>query len=155
MEPAYQESRMLLPKNLAIMLVAVLIITWVSFLVTKLTYYDGIPMLAIYGFGIITAIASILVFAMRFGISVYGDRVEIWYIVSKTVIPIAEIIDTRTGELNLIKNYSAWNLKGVKYRTFSAVGEDLGIGLKVTGKRVFYMSSKDPEAIAALLPKEE
>ena len=31
----------------------------------------------------------------------------------------------------------------------------MGIGLKVTGKRVFYLSSKDPEAIAALLPKED
>ena len=43
----------------------------------------------------------------------------------------------------------------MRYRTFSAVGEDLGIGLKVTGKRVYYMSTKDPEAIATLLPKEE
>ena len=56
--------------------------------------------------------------------------------------------------LNIIKNYASWNLKGVKYRTYSVIGEDMGIGLKVTGKRVFFLSTKDPEARAALRPKE-
>ena len=66
-----------------------------------------------------------------------------------------EIIEVRIGELNVIKNYSNWTLKGVKYRTYSAVGEDMGVGLKITGKRVIYLSTKDPEALAAALPKGE
>ena len=61
----------------------------------------------------------------------------------------------RLEDENIIKNYSDWTLKGVKYKTYSVIGLDLGIGLKVTGKRVFFMSAEDPERIASLLPKEE
>ena len=88
-------------------------------------------------------------------ITVYDDSIEMKYAIMKTSIPKEQIIDTRTGELNIIKNYSDWTLKGVKYKTYSVIGLDTGIGLKVTGKRVFFMSAEDPEHIASLLPKEE
>jgi len=154
MESSYQESRMILPKNLAILLSAMLVVTWIAMVVTKYAYSD-LPTVALIICGVVFAICVILCFAMRFSITVYDDRIEIFYIVKRTTIPKSEIITTRTGEINLIKNYSDWNLKGVKYKTYSAIGEEMGIGLKVTGKRVFYLSSKDPEAIAALLPKED
>ena len=154
MESSYQESRMILPKNLAILLSAMLVVTWIAMVVTKYAYSD-LPTMALIVCGVVFAVCVILCFAMRFSITVYDDRIEIFYIVKRTTIPKSEIITTRTGEINLIKNYSDWNLKGVKYKTYSAIGEEMGIGLKVTGKRVFYLSSKDPEAIAALLPKED
>ena len=154
MESSYQESRMILPKNLAILLSAMLVVTWIAMVVTKYAYSD-LPTVALIICGVVFAICVILCFAMRFSITVYDDRIEIFYIVRRTTIPKSEIITTRTGEINLIKNYSDWNLKGVKYKTYSAIGEEMGIGLKVTGKRVYYLSSKDPEAIAALLPKED
>jgi len=155
MESSYQESRMLLPKNLAILLSAMFVITWIAMIVTKLVYYQDVSTVAIIAIGVFFAVCIVMCFAARFSVTVYDDRLEIFYIVKKTVIPKSEIITTRVGELNLIKNYSDWTLKGVKYKTYAAVGEDMGIGLKVTGKRVFHLSSKDPEAIAALLPKGE
>jgi hypothetical protein len=155
MEPSYQEKRMILPKNLAILLSAMLVITWLAMLVTKFTYYDGMSMTAILVCGIVFAIGAVLCFAMRYSVTVYDDRIEVFHIIRRTVIPKSEIITTRTGEMNTIKNYSDWTLKGVKYRTFSVVGEEMCIGLKVTGKRVYYLSTRGPEAIAALLPKEE
>ena len=145
---------MILPKNLAILLSAMLVVTWIAMVVTKYAYSD-LPTMALIICGVIFAVCVVLCFAMRFSITVYDDRIEIFYIVRRTTIPKSEIITTRTGEINLIKNYSDWNLKGVKYKTYSAIGEEMGIGLKVTGKRVYYLSSKDPEAIAALLPKED
>jgi len=155
MDPEYKESRSILPRNLTILLTVMLVVAWISILVTRQFYYSGIPMIALTVCGVIFAAAIILCFVMRFDITVYEDRVEIFYIYKTTTIPKEQIIDTRVGELNRIKNYSDWNLKGVKYSTSSAVGEEMGLGLKVTGKRVFYLSSKDPEAIAALLPKKE
>lgn len=146
---------MILPKNLAILLAAMLVITWVAMLVTKLVYYQGMSMTAIIICGVFFGLCIIACFAARFTVTVYDDRLEILYVIRKTVIPKSEIITFRIGELNIIKNYSDWTLKGVKYKTYAAVGEDMGIGLKVTGKRVFYLSSKDPEAIGALLPKED
>lgn len=155
MEPSYQESRMILPKNLAILLSAMLVITWLAMIVTKFAYYDGLSTTAIVICGVFFAICVILCFAMRYSVTVHEDRIEIFHIIKRATILKEEIITTRTGEMNIIKNYSDWNLKGVKYRTYSVVGEEMAIGLKVTGKRVYYLSSKDPEAIAALLPKED
>lgn len=146
---------MILPKNLAILLSAMLVITWLAMIVTKFAYYDGLSTTAIVICGVFFAICVILCFAMRYSVTVHEDRIEIFHIIKRATILKEEIITTRTGEMNIIKNYSDWNLKGVKYRTYSVVGEEMAIGLKVTGKRVYYLSSKDPEAIAALLPKED
>lgn len=155
MEPSYQESRMILPKNLAILLSAMLVITWLAMLVTKFAYYDGMSMTAILICGVFFAICVIACFAARYSVTVYEDRVEIFHVFRRVTISKAEIITTRIGEMNQIKNYSDWNLKGVKYRTYSVVGEEMAVGLKVTGKRVYYLSAENPEAIAALLPKED
>jgi hypothetical protein len=146
---------MILPKNLAIILSLVLVVTWLSIVVTKYVYYSGIQDSVIIGVGIVVAIAIVLAFILKFNITVYPDRIEMMYIVRTTSIPKEQIIDTRVGELNIIKNYSNWTLKGVSYHTYTAIGEEMGIGLKVTGKRVYFLSSKDPQAIADLLPKEE
>ena len=155
MDPVYQESRKILPRNLSILLTILLLATIASMLVTKYVFYPDVPIWSITVLSAICAVIIVLCFLMDYTITVYDDRVEIKYLLKKTVIPKEQIIDTKTGELNYIKTYTAWTLKGVKYKTYSAVGEEMGIGLKVTGKRVFYLSTKDPEAIAALLPKEE
>jgi hypothetical protein len=67
----------------------------------------------------------------------------------------AEIFDSRQGELALIRSYSAWDLKGVKHKAYMAVGDDLGVAMKLTGKRVVTVSVQDPEAMAKHLPREE
>ncbi len=155
MDPAYLESRVVLPRNLTIILTLVLLATWAFMTGYKYLYYPDIPDAAIIGSGIVFIIGCAICFLWKFSITVYDDRIEMKYAFMTTSIPKEQIIDTRVGELNIIKNYSDWTLKGVKYKTFSAIGEDMGIGLKVTGKRVFFMSTTDPEAIAALLPKEK
>ncbi|MBE6528552.1 MAG: hypothetical protein E7Z64_05255 [Thermoplasmata archaeon] len=155
MDPVYQESRMVLPKNLAILLAAVLAATWLFMIVNKLVFYDGMPVLAIILFGAAFAVLGAMCFLMKSSITVYEDRVVLKHILHSHEIPMEQIIDTKVGDLDVIKNYSDWTLKGVKYRTFAVIGEDRGIGLKVTGKRVFYLSSQDPEGIAALLSKDD
>jgi len=155
MDPSFNESRMVLPKNLALLLTAVLIATVAAMACTKLWYYKEMNEWSIYACAIIFAIAIVLCFLMRYSVTVYEDRIEVFYIVKKTVIPMEDIIDTKVGEITVIKNYANWNLKGVKYKTYSAIGDEYGVGLKLTGMRVFYLSSKDHEALYALLPKEE
>jgi len=154
MESAYKESRMVMPMNLAVLMAVMMVVTWASMAVTKLFMNAQIPDIALIVSGAAFALVIVFCFIMRFTIEVFDDRIEFVYFFRRTSIPKSEIIDTRVGEINIIKNYSAWTLKGVKYKTYTAIGEDMGIGLKVTGKRVFFLSSADPDAIAALLPKE-
>ncbi|MBE6523769.1 MAG: hypothetical protein E7Z65_02700 [Thermoplasmata archaeon] len=155
MDPVYQESHMVLPKNLAFITAGIFAATLLFMIVYKFVFYPDMPAMAIVCIAISFILVCLVCFLLKFTISVYDDRIEMKYAFSTTSIPLEQIIDTRTGELNIIKNYSDWTLKGVKYKTYSVIGLDLGIGLKVTGKRVFFMSAEDPERIASLLPKEE
>jgi len=155
MDPVYQESRPVLPKNLTIILSLVLIATWAFMIVYGYFFTPNESMTWTYIVGIAFLIVIALVFLMRFTISVYDDRIEFFYIFRKTVVMKEDIIDTKTGELNIIKSYTPWSLKGTRYKTFSAVGEEMGVGIKVKGKKVYYMSTTDPDAIASLLPKKE
>ncbi|MBQ8373347.1 MAG: hypothetical protein IJX35_03435, partial [Candidatus Methanomethylophilaceae archaeon] len=65
------------------------------------------------------------------------------------------VIDRRVGEIAAIKSYDNWNLKGVKHRSYVAIGEDNGVAVKLTGKRVLVLSSVDPQSIAELLPRDD
>ncbi len=155
MDPVYQESHPVLPRNLSIILTIVLAATWLFMIVYKFVYYPELPDLALIVTGVAFAIACVMCFLMNFSVRVYEDSIEMKYLFFRVQLPKEQIIDTRTGELNIIKNYSDWTLKGVKYKTYSVIGLDLGVGLKVTGKRVFFFSAEDPEAISALLPKDK
>ncbi len=155
MEPSFVESRTIMPKNLAIIVALMLLAAWASMIVTKYLYYEDMSLAVIAICGAAFLITIVICFLLKFSVEIYDDRIEIIYIFRKTVIPKEQIIDTKSGELNVIKSYTAWSLKGVKYHTYSAIGEDLGVGLKVTGKRVYYLSTKDPDAMLSLLPKEE
>ena len=68
----------------------------------------------------------------------------------KTVVRGDEVIDVRQGDLTEIRNYGNWNLKGVKHRSFSRVGDDEGVAMKLMGKRVVVVSTSEPERVFGL-----
>jgi hypothetical protein len=155
MDPAYQESRMIVPKNLAILMAVMLIVTWASMLFTRYVLNISMPELALWISGAFFIVAILLIFAMKYSLKVYDDRIEAFYIFRTTTLMKSDILETKSGELNIIKSYTPWSLKGVRYRTFSAIGDEMGVGLKMKGKRVYYLASVDPEAVLALIPKED
>ena len=154
MDPAYQESRMVLPKNLTIIMSLVLIATWAFMIVYQYMYAPEESMAWTFGVGAAFLAVIIIAFLMRFTIKVYDDRIEFFYIFKTTIVKKEDIIDTKSGELNIIKSYTPWSLKGTRYTTCSAVGEEMGVGMKLKGKKVYYLSTTDPDAIMALLPKK-
>ena len=68
MDPAYQESREVMPRNLTIILAAVLIVTVASMAVTKYVYGSDIPEFPIIAAAIIFAIAIVFCFISKFTI---------------------------------------------------------------------------------------
>ena len=155
MEPAYLESRTVLPRDLGVILALVLAATWIFMLAYKFIYYPAMSDVAVICTGVVFVIGCLICFLFRFTTAIYDDRIDVRYGFFKVSIPLDRIIDTRKGELNIIKNYSDWTLKGVRYKTYSAIGEDMGIGLKVMGKRVYYLSTNDADAMFDLLPKDQ
>lgn len=152
MDPVYRESRPILPRNLTILVAVVLLATVAFMLFSDAFLGTDYPI----WMPVVTAVVFIvfIVFFLfaKLDLEVYDDRVEIVYVLRRVTIDAKEIIDVRHGDLTAIRNYANWNLKGVKHRTYSRIGDEGGVAMKVTGKRVVVVSSEDPERVAGLIP---
>ena len=149
-DPIYREDRPLMPRNLSLIVAAVL----ASTLVCMLFCGPSVPSWTIAASAAIFAAAILICFATKLDVSVYPDRVEILFVTKRIVISREEILDKRAGELGDIRSYSNWNLKGVKHQNFSRVGDDDGVSLKLMGKRVVTVSSADCRSLLDAIPTE-
>lgn len=155
MDPRFLESRPLLPRQLSYVLAGTLVATVAFMAVSKYMMGVAMPGWAIPVVGVLFAAIIVLSFVLKLTVSVGEDGLDVRYAFRHLHFPWDEIIDTRMGELALIRSYDRWNLKGVKHKAYMVIGEDLGVAIKLTAKRVLVLSSEDPEALYDVLPKEE
>ena len=155
MDPRFQESRPILPTQLSYILVGTLAATVAFMAVSKYVMGVDMPGWAIPAVGLTFAAVVAVAFTMKLTVRVTDDGIDVKYAVRSVHIPMDEVMDCRMGELALIRSYGNWNLKGVKHKAYMAIGEDLGVAVKLTAKRVLVLSSADPEALYRALPKEE
>lgn len=152
MEPLYRESRPILPRNLTY-LVAVVLIATLAFMVFSEYVLDTemaswmIPVSAVI---FIVVIVALLI--LRMDVEVYEDRVVVKHAFRNMEFGRQEILEVRHGELTAIRNYGNWNLKGVKHRAYTRIGDDEGVAMKLTGKRVVVFSTSEPERVAGMVP---
>lgn len=155
MDPLYRESRPILPRNLAYLSAAVLIATLAFMVFSEYVLDAHMPSWTIPLTAVVFVIIIVVLLVLRMDLEIYPDKVVITHAFRKTVVEGREILDVRSGDLTEIRNYGGWNLKGVKHRTFSRIGDDEGVALKVMGKRVVVFSTEDPEHVHAIVPREE
>ena len=154
MDPRFRESRPIMPKMLTYILAGILLATVAFMAVSKYMLDVDMPDWAIPLLLVISVVTILVTVFARLTVTVDDDGLTVVYAVRTVKVPFDEIIDCRQGELALIRSYDKWNLKGVKHKAYMAIGEDLGVAVKLTAKRVLVVSSADPEALYDLLPKE-
>lgn len=154
MESRYIESRSIVPKQLqyVVLLCAVCTIAFVA--ITKYCIDPGMPDLFLPIVVMIAIIAVILCFILRYDLEVTDEGIAIDYMFRKIEIRFEDIIDSTVGEANQIRSYTGFNFKGVKNRYYSALGEDMAVGVKLKGKIIIVFTSSDPEKIRSLIPVE-
>lgn len=155
MEPLYRESRPLLPRNLTYLVAVVLVATLAFMAYSQYVLETQMASWMLPVSAVVFVVVIVILFVLRLDLEVYDDRVEITYLFRRSVIEGREVIDVRKGELSDIKNYGNWNLKGVKHRTYSRVGDDEGVAMKLLGKRVVVVSTSEPDTVFGLIPREE
>ena len=126
MDPLYRESRPILPRNLAYLSAAVLIATLAFMVFSEYVLDAHMPSWTIPVTAVVFVIIIVVLLVLRMDLEVYPDKVVITHAFRKTVVEGREILDVRSGDLTEIRNYGGWNLKGVKHRTFSRIGDDEG-----------------------------
>ena len=155
MDPLYRESRPILPRNLAYLAAAVLIATLAFMVFSQYVLETAMPSWTIPVSAVVFIVIIVVILVLRMDLEVYLDRVEIVYAFRRMVIDRSEVIDVRSGDLTEIRSYGNWNLKGVKHRLYSRVGDDDGVAMKLMGKRVVVVSTADPETVFPLIPRED
>ena len=155
MDPLYRESRPILPRNLAYLAAVVLIATLAFMVFSQYVLNTRMPSWTIPVSAVVFIVIIVVLLVLRMDVSVHADRVEIVYAFRRTVIEQREIIDVRRGDLTEIRNYGNWNLKGVRHKLYSRIGDDDGVAMKLMGKRVVVFSTADPETVFPLIPRED
>jgi hypothetical protein len=152
MKSTFEETERFVTREAYIALLLLYASSGVAFLIFTLFEWTSVPMFCIY----IVVFAAIILFC-HFGkmkIMIQDNIVHI-HCIKKYEIKFEEIIDHKTGDVDILKNYSGWGLKSVKFKNFICTGYDEGVSLKLLGRRVYTFSTSDPEAIVALLPIPE
>lgn len=66
-------------------------------------------------------------------------------------VPLADVLDHRTGDVDIIKNYSGLGLKKVKYHTYVCPGYETALSFKTKGL-VVTVTTAHADVLAALFP---
>ena len=144
-----------MPLQLTYVLTAVLVATVAFMVFSRFVLDTAMPTWAIPVVALVFAIIIVGCFTLKFSVVITEDAIDVQYAVKKLHIPMDEVIDRRVGEIAVIKSYDNWNLKGVKHRSYVAIGEDDGVAVKLTGKRGRVLYAVDPQTIAELLPRDD
>jgi hypothetical protein len=151
MTKAFEEIQDIMPRQAFIIMAAVLIATDLFILICLFIESVGTP---IWMFAVTTVLfAAIIIFLyfVKLRISIEDDVIYL-SLLRKYIIPFGEVIDKKTGDIEIIRNYSGWGMKKVVFKNLICIGYDRGVSLKLTGRRVTTISLSDPEMFASLLP---
>lgn len=155
MDPLYRESLPILPRNLALLAAVVLVATLVFMVYSRYVLDTAMASWVIPVTAVIFIVIIVILLVLRLDFTVYDDRVIIRYAFKTYTIEGKDVIDVRWGELGEIRNYANWNLKGVKHRAFTRIGDEEGVAMKLMGRKVTVVSSSEPGRVASLIPRAE
>ncbi len=155
MDTSFRESRPILPKKLFLLLTAVLLSTLAFMAIMVFFLHSDMPPWCLPVTGILFMAIIMVCALMKLTVECTDEEVRIQYTVKKVVIPYTDIIDKKCGDLGDIRNYGSWNLKGVSHKTYSVIGDEMGVALKLLGKRVVVISSEDAKKLFKVIPVEK
>ena len=157
MDPKFRESRPILPRQLATILAATLLAT-LAFMALMPYLFDAyMPSWMLATTAVLFIIVIAVSFIPRMDLEVYDDSLVITHVFRRIEIPFEDILDKKFGSIYQIRNYGSYNLKGVKHRFYSVVGDDEGVAVRLTEKRVVVVSTQSPQEVHDMIPvrKEE
>ncbi|MDR3205824.1 MAG: hypothetical protein LBT41_01815 [Candidatus Methanoplasma sp.] len=150
---AFEEVHDVMPRASFIALVAILAATDAFILLCTAIDDIGTELWMFGSSTVIFAAVILACFFVKLKISVDNDEIRIT-LIKRYTYRTSDVIGFKIGDIDIIRNYSGWGMRGVKFKNFISAGYERGISLKLLGKRVVTFSLEDPEAFAALLPED-
>ena len=148
MPAQYGETEPVIPRMPFIALALTLVATEVF--LAFLHIYDA-NLMELKWIGIMGAVFAITVavaYALRVKILVADGTLTVG-IVRRFSAPLDHVIDTKVGDIDVLRNYSGWGIKKVKFKTYTAHGIDAAVSVKLAGRVVLTVTTSYPEALNA------
>jgi len=150
----FEEVQDVIPRNAFLMMAILLIATDVFILVCCFIDSIGTPIWMFAATSVIFGGIIVFCWQIKLRICVRDNAIQIRFI-KRYEIKFEEIIDHKTGDIGIIRNYSGWGIKKVSFKNFICIGYDRGVSLKLTGRKVVTFSISDPEGFVSLLPSPQ
>ncbi|MDR1691165.1 MAG: hypothetical protein LBR42_04930 [Candidatus Methanoplasma sp.] len=154
MTKTFDEVQDIMPKNAFLIMAAVLIATDVFILLCYFIESVNTPIWKFAATTVIFAAMILFCFFVKLKISIEDDVIRLRFLKSYDI-PFGDIIDYKTGDVDVIRNYSGWGIKKVTFKNLISIGYEQGISLKLTGRKVYTISIADPGHFASLLPMQK
>lgn len=103
---------------------------------------------------VVLAAAFLAVFAFcRFvKIKITVDEKNISFRMLNTYkVPLDNVIDVKKGDIDIMRNYSGWGIKKVKFKNYVSHGIDSAVSVKVTGRMVVTATTAHPDELYEIL----
>ena len=150
----FEEVQDIIPRNAYIIMALVLAATDIFILACHFIGPINTPLWMFAATSAIFGGTIVFCLTVKLSIRIEGGAIHIRFL-KQYVIPLEEVIDYKTGDIGIIRNYSGWGMKKVVFKNLICVGYENGVSLKLTGRRVFTLSVLDPERFASLLPPRQ
>ncbi len=102
----------------------------------------------------VLAVIFVIVFAfchfVKIKITVDENNVT-FYLLKPYTVPLDHVIDVKKGDIDILRNYSGWGIKKVKFRNYVSHGIDGAVSVKVTGRMVVTVTTTRPDELYDIL----
>ncbi|MGI6008729.1 MAG: hypothetical protein ACOX8X_01195 [Methanomethylophilus sp.] len=110
----------------------------------------GVPWWMFWATAVITVLTAVIGYWLKVSIVVTDDDFASG-IVRTTHVPLKDIIDIKTGDIDIMRNYSGWGIKKVRFKTFACPGIDTAVSVKCAGRLVVTVTTKQPDELKRIL----
>ncbi|MCQ2085608.1 MAG: hypothetical protein MJZ21_05645 [archaeon] len=141
----YEETQDIIPETPFKILALMLIATDLFLLVCS---FAGIVN-GYWQFAIFTAITAAIIaicYFVKIRIVIDEEKIKITML-KKYEAPLTHVIDVKKGDIDIMRNYSEWGIKKVKFRNYTAPGIDGAVSVKMAGRLVLTMTTQNPDEL--------
>lgn len=148
MEAIYEETQSLLPETplriLILSLVACVAFIFICSALGLTAWWQSAV------FAAVSVALIILCMFVKVRIVIDGENLTVRRLRPYTV-PLDHIIDVKKGDIDIMRNYSEWGIKKVKFRNYTVHGIEGAVSAKLLGRIVLTMTTANPDQLYDIL----
>lgn len=110
----------------------------------------GTSMWQFYAMAAITVLTLPFCYFLKLRIIIEDGKINAGILRMFTV-PLDHVIDVKTGDIDILRNYSGWGIKKVRFKTFACPGIDTAVSVKLKGRVILTVTTNDPDMLRSIL----